>query len=252
MKISLLAAVGCLAITSACSNTHPGGLFPPDPPTPQAIQQTQAEFDNVWSGFGGSETERAANFTLFGYKRASEACQTFFNNARKLQNETTFIKDTLVAASAAAGVIAGLSGATANVMTALFAGTGLVPSTVDNFNKIFLLSAAADELAGQVYAGMEDYQAKHPASLTASKEDAIRNVRANATWCSIAFMNYLVKASVGSVKVENVPAGTGTGAGQQTGAQPPGVGATGPGGPQVILRSTQPEVGRFGGIVIRR
>src|SRR5690242_4358697 len=129
MKLGRWAAVGGLVAVTACSNSHLGGLFPPGQPTPQAIQQSQQEYDAVWINFGASEPERAANFTLFGYKRASDACQTFFENVRKLQDETTFTKDTLVAASAAAGVIAGLSGVTANVMTALFAGTGLIPST---------------------------------------------------------------------------------------------------------------------------
>jgi hypothetical protein len=249
MKIGRWAAVGCLMVTSACSNGHPGGLFPPGQPTPRAIQQTQQEFDSMWTGFGATEAERAATFTLFGYKRASDACQTFFENARKLQDETTFAKDTLVAASAAAGIIAGLSGVTANVLTALFAGTGLVPSTVDNFNKIFLLSAVADELAGQVFAGMEDYQTKHPASATTTKEDAIRNVRANASWCSLPFMNYLVKTSVASVRTNNVP----------TTGEPP------PPPPGVVLPVTPPRlgaappprpgsstIGRFGGIEISK
>jgi hypothetical protein len=242
MKIGKWLAAGCLALTSACSNGRPGGLFPPGQPTPQAIQQSQQEFDVVWATFGASDAERAANFTLFGYKRASDACQTFFENARKLENETTFAKDTLVAASAAAGVIAGLSGVTTSVLTALFAGTGLVPSTIDNFNKIFMLSSVADELAGQVSAGMEDYQARHPASRTATKEDAIRNVRANASWCSIAFMSYLVKASVSSVRTSNAPVVEAPPPGVRS---PPLLGAAAP-------RAAGPTIGRFGGIEITK
>ena len=224
----------------------------------QEIQQTQADFDAFWSNpkLGGTESDKAYNFTLFGYKTANDACQTFFDRIHKLQSETTFAKDTLVAASAAAGVIAGLSGATANVMTALFAGTGLIPSTVDNFNKIFLLAGAADELAGQVLAGMTDYQKSNPASGTLTKEAAINNVRANAQWCSIAFMTFLVRESVKGAEIKNV---SGNGTGTTTGSTTTTTTTTG--GPPLLGSSGQttqttttraPKGARFGGIEIIR
>lgn len=195
----------CIAILSAgCSG--PGGLFPPSPPEPSAINTARNDFNLVWVQLGETEADRAREFTLFGYKRAREACGSFFKQVRELQGKTQFAKNTIVAAASAAGVIAGLSGATATAMTALFAGTGLLPATIDDFGKMFLYASVVDELEPLIYSGMSDLEEKKkaPATVT-SKEEAIFAVRQYAELCTISFMSYAVKTALNSTEAVSDP-----------------------------------------------
>ena len=207
MASALLVAAGL----SACGTSAGYAPIPDRPPTAAEIAKTLATEEAGWTTVGeltaGYNKRNQASYTpaefyvLTGYDKADRACDEFFVRIKTLRSETTFTKDTLVAAGAAAGVVASIVSAGTTALTTLFGATGLVPSAVDNFNKLFLLSEIADDIAPKISTAMAEYRTKNPVKGT-DRITAVDRVREHAQACTIPFMIHLAKTGTANTKVE--------------------------------------------------
>jgi len=206
--------LGILFALGGCSPDYNTFLFPPHPPKYDAMYVNQGEFDTQWDNFAsrsgaqnGNDNDTAKVFVSAGYRLAEEKCSLFFAKAKELEERNTFWKDTATTASAAAGTVLGLASAPLGVLTGIFGASGLAPKVIDDFNSIFLLSAASDELAGTVIGGMEKFQQDNAVKdfTCSGKADcqsrAVALVRAHANYCTINTLLALVKASVANTCV---------------------------------------------------
>jgi hypothetical protein len=174
-----------------------------------ALSQTRSHLDPTayagWpSGDPALDDRTAQYFVMAGYDLARSNCQTFFDKNRLLRSETSFAKDTLVALGTAAGTIAGLAGATAQVLTAVLGTTGIVPVGIDNFNKTFLNSEIADSVQPMVRTGMEQYRKANPAA-NATPLTAVDMVRGHAELCTLGSMLDMTRAALSKLNVGASP-----------------------------------------------
>lgn len=156
-SLSLLALAACSGVTSS-------DLKSVQPPSYDDIAAEYVAFQKEWANLGGtsmSDPEKAKRYVVHGFDLAERSCLQYFVKIRETRNKTTFASNTLSSLFAAGGVIAGLSGVAAPVLVGIFAGAGLVPSTVKSFNNIYLLAEVADDLYPAIQQQMADYRADH-------------------------------------------------------------------------------------------
>ena len=191
---------------NACGLLPQPSLTPDGPPTASQIDQTSRAFEDSWKelkGAGASATDqqKAQYFVTIGYERAASQCQVYFERLTSARQQNAFAKDTLVAAHTAAGLITTLAGASTGVIAALFGATGIVPATVDNYNKTFLLAEIADELYPKISGAMAHYRAQFPPEATnfpdnpTAKYRALEYVRSHASICTLPAMIAFAKAA---------------------------------------------------------
>lgn len=221
----------------ACSAEKLSDLKSVLPPEHASIKTEYDEFTEKYKPFAAyykdSVVENAAarEYVTRGYDLADRACIKYFAGLKQLRNETTFTADTLSAVFAAGGVIAGLSGVAAPVLVGIFAGSGLVPNTIKNFNSIYLLAEVGDDLYPAITLTMANFRARHPAdgavdkdgklkiaasdpdskldeTLQASKWTAQQLVQQYAALCSLPSMTASVVNGISSLKWDLNPNGT--------------------------------------------
>ena len=161
---SLVAVVASLAM-AGCSGGTLSGIASVKPPEHGNIVSEYNAFVTQWNKLPPSagDMETSREYVTRGYDLAERSCVIYFARLKQLRNETTFISDTLVSLFAAGGIIAGLAGAAAPVLVALFAGAGFVPSTIQNFNSVYLLAEVGDDLYPSINQSMARFRAGHPA-----------------------------------------------------------------------------------------
>lgn len=154
-----IALGGCDASTASLS-----GLKPVMPAKHDAIvteyQTFVGEFKQI-NADPDTDAERAKLYVYHGYDLSERACLLYFTRLRQLRNDTTFLSDSLGAVFAAGGIVAALSGVASPVLVGLFAGAGLVPSTIQSFNNIYLLAAVGDDLYPTITQTMATYRNTH-------------------------------------------------------------------------------------------
>lgn len=213
-------AIACAAGLTACDRNLGNAITPSPPPTPSevsesgppifgALSQMRSLIDPTapkrWpSGDPVLDTQTAQYFVMAGYELAQSNCQKFFDKNRLLRSETSFAKDTLVGLATAAGTIAGLAGATTQVLTAVLGTTGIVPMGIDNFNKTFLNADIADTIQPKVRTGMEQYRKVNPAT-KATPLNAVQLVRSHAELCTLGSMLDMTKAALSKLNVSASP-----------------------------------------------
>ncbi|MBS0538238.1 MAG: hypothetical protein JSR47_05755 [Proteobacteria bacterium] len=213
---------------TACSNGSLSVLTSVKPPVHADIVTEYNAFTDQYKPFAtlyqNAEPGAAQEYVARGYDLADRACILYFAKLKQLRNETTFASDTLSAVFAAGGVIAGLSGAAAPVLVGIFAGSGLVPNTVKNFNSIYLLAEVGDDLYPAITLTMANFRLAHPAdreltptvnpdnrldsTLQVGKWTAQQLVQQYASLCSLPSMTAAVVSGVSSLKWDLNPNGT--------------------------------------------
>jgi hypothetical protein len=228
-------ALACAMGLAGCSGGGLGSyITPAPPPAATDIATSSAAFETAWARLkavavahpalsaaaaADPDLQTAQYFVMQGYDLAARNCDTFFAKNRELRSDTSFAKDTLVAMGTAAGVLAGLAGATATALTAVLGTTGIVPTTLDNFNKTYLMSDIADAVAPKVHSAMQDFRAANDPS-KATMLNAPNMVREYARICTVASMVDIAKTALGNM---------GATAGPSTGTPPAGTPAPAPG-----------------------
>lgn len=200
------ALAGCGAqnsLTSAASGVRP--------PNANNIATEYQTFQTEWNRFLASQKagdpaavqNAASNYVAHGYDLADRSCLEYFTALRSLRNQTTFYSNTLSTLFAAGGVIAGLSGVAAPILVGLFAAGGLVPSTVESFNRIYLLAEVGDDLYPAIYRGMAAFREEHLASgADVDRWTADSLVRQHATLCSLPVMQTAVTQGVTNLTLD--------------------------------------------------
>jgi hypothetical protein len=220
----LIALSGCSAQNSLLSSAAGA-----PPPTAAGIVAEYKTFQTQWNNFftSGNKDDPAAisnaalSYVTHGYDLAERSCLEYFTTLRSLRNQTTFYSNTLAALFAAGGVIAGLSGVAAPILVGLFAAGGLVPSSVQSFNKIYLLAEVGDDLYPAIVQGMAEFRALNPADGTVARDtagnvisptidrwNADTLVRQHATLCSLPVMSTAITQSVTNLKLNVEDNGT--------------------------------------------
>jgi hypothetical protein len=195
------------------------GIAPVKPPEYPAILAEYNELRNQWPDIaqGTADQTTIRRFVSHGYDLADQACVLYFTRLRQLRNETNFATTTLTSLFAASGVITALSGGTFGAVAGLFTATGLVPSTVQSFNNIYLLAEVSDDLYPAVYQAMAAARAAHPADgsqavgadgtplapqPTLTPWNAGQLVRQYATLCTLPALSATVNKGVSNTKLD--------------------------------------------------
>lgn len=207
--IALLAVVWSLGACSA-SNAFREHLYPAAPPSPSAIYADYQSYSNARDLIRKftpekplSDDDVAKAYVTSGYDLAEKACLDFFVKVRQIRNDTAFAKDVIRNAMASAGLISALATAPTSVLAGLFGATGVAPSIIGDYEKIFLFVDAGDSLYPQVYGAMHSYRIKFPVN-DADKVNfytADMRVRQHATMCSLPYLTFLLKTAVKDVSI---------------------------------------------------
>lgn len=181
------------------------------PSSATGIATEYQTFQTEWNAFLSSQKagdpaavqNAASSYVAHGYDLADRSCLEYFTMLRSIRNQTTFYSNALATLFAAGGVIAGLSGVAAPVLVGLFAAGGLVPSTVQSFNRIYLLAEVGDDLYPAISKGMATFRENHPANATTvTRWTADSLVRQHATLCSLPVMQTAVTQGVTNLKLD--------------------------------------------------
>ncbi len=216
MNAPLMMFVRCVAMVAltlagaGCSGGSISGLTPSPPPTYEGIAKEYKEFTDRWNsarqGRTISDDQLAVRYVAHGYDLADRACLQYFTRLRELRNRNNFTSNTLSAIFAAGGVVAGLSGVASPILVGLFAAGGLVPSTVESFNNIYLLAEVGDDLYPKIYEAMAKFRAESPADgsgkVAIDRWNAEMLVQQYAALCSVPFMTAAVNQGVSSLDIQ--------------------------------------------------
>lgn len=216
MNAHLMMFVRCIAMVAltltgaGCSRGAISGLTPSPPPTYEGIAKDYKEFTDRWNsarqGRTISDDQLAVRYVAHGYDLADRACLQYFTKLRELRSRNNFTSNTLSAIFAAGGVVAGLSGVAAPILVGLFAAGGLVPSTVESFNNIYLLAEVGDDLYPKIYDAMAKFRAESPADgsgkVAIDRWNAEMLVQQYAALCSLPFMTAAVNQGVSSLDIQ--------------------------------------------------
>ena len=211
-------------VMSACTLTPQAPDVPTGAEIKAYVQQDQGP------SYKNADPADIKQFVAAGYDLTDQQCDRFFTAVYNLRNNLSFTKDTLVSAASAASVFAGIAGVSAKVLTALAGGTGLIPTSINNYQQVYLMASVPNETRNLVFDGMAAWRAKYPPGSITSATDARSVVRGYANYCTLPSITQFVSDSVKSSKtvLEKPPEakpGTDTPPPPTTSTTPPPLGA---------------------------